>query len=97
MFNLGTKLKCLRVKCVTMMKPSRSHFSKQKLSIKIVASLVVRLVIGLVFAIFGLFNYFGNVTENPVTGESQRVQMTPKQEIVLGMRSRNLWQPNTAV
>ena len=52
------------------------------------ASLVVRFVIGLVFAVFGLFNYFGNVTENPVTGESQRVQMTAKQEIVLGMRSR---------
>ena len=50
--------------------------------------LVVRLLIGSIFAVFGLFNYFGNVTENPVTGESQRVQMTPKQEIVLGLRSR---------
>ena len=53
-----------------------------------VSRLVVRLVIGLVFAVFGLFNYFGNVTENPVTGEKQRVQMTPRQEIVLGLRSR---------
>lgn len=50
--------------------------------------LVVRLAIGLIFAVFGLFNYFGNVTQNPVTGETQRVQMTPRQEVVLGMRSR---------
>ena len=52
------------------------------------SSLFVRLVIGLVFAVFGLFNYFGNVTENPVTGEKQRVQLSPKQEVVLGIQSR---------
>lgn len=52
------------------------------------SSLFVRLVIGLVFAVFGLFNYFGNVTENPVTGEKQRVQLSPKQEVVLGIESR---------
>lgn len=51
-------------------------------------NLVVRLLIGLIFAAFGLFNYFGNVAENPVTGERQRVQLSPKQEVVLGMRSR---------
>ena len=50
--------------------------------------LFVRLILGLIFAVFGLFNYFGNVSENPVTGERQRVQMTPKEEIVLGLRSR---------
>lgn len=50
--------------------------------------LVVRLLIGLLFAAFGLFNYFGNVVENPVTGEQQRVQLSPKQEVVLGMQSR---------
>jgi hypothetical protein len=82
MFIPGTKLKRLRVRCGMTIEPSWYHFLKHKLSIEIVASLVVRLVIGLVFAVFGLFNYFGNVTENPVTGESQRVQMTPKQEIV---------------
>lgn len=51
-------------------------------------SLVIRLAIGLIFAVFGLFNYFGNVTENSVTGEKQRVQMTPQQEVVLGLQSR---------
>ncbi|MBE9171215.1 M48 family metalloprotease [Pleurocapsales cyanobacterium LEGE 06147] len=50
--------------------------------------LIVRLGIGLLFAIFALVNYLGNVTENPVTGESQRVQISPRQEVVLGLESR---------
>ena len=50
--------------------------------------LFIRLFIGLIFAVFGLLNYFGNVTENPVTGERQRIQMTPRQEVILGVRSR---------
>lgn len=36
----------------------------------------------------GLFNYYGNTSVNPVTGEQQRVQLTPRQEIVLGLQSR---------
>lgn len=36
----------------------------------------------------GLFSYYGNTTVNPVTGEKQRVQLTPRQEIVLGLQSR---------
>jgi predicted Zn-dependent protease len=50
--------------------------------------LLIRLVIGLLFAIFGLVNYYGNVVENPVTGEMQRVQMSQQQEIALGLQSR---------
>lgn len=50
--------------------------------------LIVRLGIGLLFALFALFNYYGNVTENPITGEKQRVQISPRQEIVLGVQSR---------
>ncbi|MDY6938284.1 MAG: M48 family metallopeptidase [Cyanobacteriota bacterium] len=51
--------------------------------------LIVRLAIGLVFALFGLINYYGNVTENPVTGEQQRVQLSPRQEIALGVQARD--------
>lgn len=50
--------------------------------------LIFRFGIGLIFAIFALFNYYGNVTENPITGEKQRIQMSPRQEIVLGVQSR---------
>ncbi|HEY9736770.1 MAG TPA: M48 family metalloprotease, partial [Trichocoleus sp.] len=48
--------------------------------------LLVRLCLGLLFAVFGLFNYFINVTENPITGERQRVALTPQEEIVLGQQ-----------
>jgi predicted Zn-dependent protease len=53
-----------------------------------VSRLLIRLGIGLLFSIFALFNYFGNVTENPVTGEQQRIQLSPRQEVVIGMQSR---------
>lgn len=49
--------------------------------------LLIRLAIGAIFAIFGMFNYFTNVSENPITGERQRVQLTPQQEIVIGRQS----------
>ncbi len=50
---------------------------------------IIRLGIGLLFLIFGWINYFGNVTENPITKEQQRIQLSPKQEIVLGRESRD--------
>ena len=49
--------------------------------------LLVRLLIGAVFAVFGMFNYFTNVSENPITGEKQRVQLSPQQEIIIGRQS----------
>ncbi|HEY9877711.1 MAG TPA: M48 family metalloprotease [Leptolyngbyaceae cyanobacterium] len=48
--------------------------------------LLVRLAIGALFAIFGLFNYLTTVSENPITGERQRVALTPQEEIVLGQQ-----------
>lgn len=50
-------------------------------------SLLIRLAIGVIFAIFGGINYFTNVSENPITGEKQRVQLSPEQEIVIGRQS----------
>lgn len=51
-------------------------------------SLIVRLGLSLVFAIFGLFSYFGSSSENPITGENQRVQLTPQEEIMLGQQGK---------
>jgi predicted Zn-dependent protease len=51
-------------------------------------SVLIRLILGLVFVIGGLFSYYGSTDVNPVTGEKQRVQLSPRQEIVLGMQSR---------
>lgn len=51
--------------------------------------LIIRLGIGLLFALFGLITYFTNVDVNPVTGERQRVQLSPRQEIALGVQARD--------
>ncbi len=53
-----------------------------------VRKLLLRLLIGGIFAIFGLLNYYGSTDINPVTGEKQRVQLTPQQEQVLGVQAR---------
>jgi beta-barrel assembly-enhancing protease len=53
-----------------------------------VRKLSLRLIIGLLFAIFGLINYFGSGVENPITGEVQRVQLSPRQEVALGLQAR---------
>ncbi|MGB3491385.1 MAG: M48 family metallopeptidase [Elainellaceae cyanobacterium] len=50
--------------------------------------LLVRLLLGLVFAAFGLFNYYGSVSQNPITDEQQRVALSPQQEIALGRQGR---------
>ena len=46
-----------------------------------------RLVVAAIIALFAIIGYFGTTTENPLTGEKQRVAMTPEQEITLGYRS----------
>jgi predicted Zn-dependent protease len=51
-------------------------------------SFLLRLVLGVIFMIGGLFSYYGNTEVNPVTGEKQRISLSPRQEVVLGMQSR---------
>ena len=46
-----------------------------------------RLVIALVIALMAIVTYFGSTSDNPLTGEKQRVAMTPEQEIALGYKS----------
>ena len=46
-----------------------------------------RLVVGAIIALFAIITYFGSSSENPLTGEKQRVAMTPEQEITLGYQS----------
>ena len=40
-------------------------------------------------AFFGAITYFTSNVENPVTGEKQRVQLSPRQEVVLGLQARD--------
>jgi predicted Zn-dependent protease len=49
--------------------------------------LSIRLIIGLVFAAVSLFSFLSKSQVNPVTGEKQRVSMTPEQEVAMGLQS----------
>lgn len=46
-----------------------------------------RLLIAIIIALVGLFMYWSNVQENPVTGKRQHVALSPDQEIRLGLES----------
>lgn len=46
-----------------------------------------RLGIALVMVIFGLVAYFSATQENPITGETQRVSLSPDQEVALGLEA----------
>ena len=46
-----------------------------------------RLLIALVLVIVSLVTYFSSTSENPFTGEKQRVALKPEQEIALGYKS----------
>jgi predicted Zn-dependent protease len=48
---------------------------------------MARLLIALVIILISVFTYFSRTTENPLTGEKQRVALKPEQEIALGYRS----------
>ncbi len=50
-------------------------------------SLSPRLLIALAIAAFSLITYFSKSVYNPVTEQKQRVDMTPRQEIALGLQA----------
>ena len=47
---------------------------------------LARWIIALFIAAFGMISYCSTSTENPVTGEKQRVALTPEEEIALGQK-----------
>ncbi len=47
----------------------------------------IRLLIALAFAAFALLSYFGKRQTNPVTGETQYVDLSPRQEVALGIQA----------
>jgi predicted Zn-dependent protease len=46
-----------------------------------------RLIIAAAIAVFSLFSYFSSRQDNPVTGETQYIDITPEQEIALGLQA----------
>jgi predicted Zn-dependent protease len=50
-------------------------------------SMNLRIIMAALVALFVSASYFFKTSENPITGETQRVALTPQQEIALGMHS----------
>ena len=48
---------------------------------------MIRWILALIIALVSLLTYFTSTSENPVTGEKQRVALKPEQEIALGLKS----------
>ena len=46
-----------------------------------------RLFIAIIIALIAIITYYSSTSENPLTGEKQRVAMSPEQEIALGYKS----------
>lgn len=47
----------------------------------------IRLIIGIVIAVFSIISYISSREYNEVTGENQYLSLTPEQEIALGLQS----------
>jgi predicted Zn-dependent protease len=46
-----------------------------------------RLIVAALIALFAVIGYFGKTSLNPLTGETQRVAMTPEQEVAIGLKA----------
>jgi predicted Zn-dependent protease len=47
----------------------------------------IRLIIGLVIALFSVISYYSSTSVNTITGEKQHIKLSPDQEIQLGLQS----------
>lgn len=45
------------------------------------------ILIAFIIALFGLFSYFSHTEKNPITGEVQRISISPNEEIRLGLEA----------
>ncbi|MCX6046390.1 MAG: M48 family metalloprotease [Chloroflexi bacterium] len=46
-----------------------------------------RIIVGLVMAAFALISYFGSQSYNPITNENQHVNISPQQEVAMGLQA----------
>lgn len=51
--------------------------------------LITRFLVAAAVGLFGVLSYCTTSVYNPITGESQRVSLSPKQEVVLGLQARS--------
>jgi beta-barrel assembly-enhancing protease len=50
-------------------------------------SVMPRLIIAAIIALFSIISYFSMTSENPITGESDRVALSQEEEIALGLQA----------
>ena len=46
-----------------------------------------RLIMAAAIALFSIISYFATTQNNPITGETQHINITPEQEIALGLQA----------
>src|SRR5213592_2035036 len=46
-----------------------------------------RLIMAAAIALFSIISYFGSKQDNPITGETQYINISPDQEIALGLQA----------
>jgi predicted Zn-dependent protease len=51
------------------------------------SGLKLRLIIGLVMAGMALLSYYSKTQQNPLTGEKQQVNLSPEEEVAMGLQS----------
>ena len=51
------------------------------------SGLKFRLIIGVIMGIVALISYYSKNQVNPITGESQHIDLTPQQEVAMGLQS----------
>lgn len=51
------------------------------------SGLKFRLIIGVVMALVALISYYSKNQVNPITGEKQHIDLTPQQEVAMGLQS----------
>ncbi len=68
-------------------RPHPSYFGSRRTPRRRRSFLSPRLIIALFVALTGLVTYYGTKSTNEVTGEVQRVRLTPEQEVALGLEA----------
>jgi predicted Zn-dependent protease len=69
--------------------PNQGYSSASSQGGGAMSGLTLRLLIGLGIVLFSIMSYYGNHQTNPITGKPERVAMSVKDEIQLGMNHRS--------
>ena len=75
----------------------KRQYPQQRQRGRAFSGLKLRLLIAGAIVLYTLVSYYSKGVKNPVTGEVQRVDMTIKDEIKLGLMPSLQWAPNRLI